>query len=58
MHPDCGFMGLKMLKKMQAADKATLFPDLMLERHQEMMDYTGRICATFRSRRWNRARRS
>lgn len=38
-----------MLKKMQAADKERLFPDLLLQRHHDMVEHTGRVCTTFKS---------
>ena len=48
-HPGDGFLGLKMLGTMQEADKAKLFPDLMLTRHNNMIKETGRVCTTFKS---------
>ena len=42
-------MGLKMLKSMQEADKAKLFPDLMITRQAEMDAHAGRVCPTFKS---------
>lgn len=48
MYPDCGFLGLKHVKYMQAADKNRLFPDLMIEREEHMSKIHGREVSTFK----------
>lgn len=45
--PDCGFLGLRQLKRLQAADAKQLFPDLMLAQQRSMTQTTGRVCSTF-----------
>ncbi|KXT08237.1 hypothetical protein AC579_77 [Pseudocercospora musae] len=49
MFPNCGFLGLKHVKLLQAADEKNMFPDFMEERSNIMNKETGRVCATFRS---------
>ena len=48
MHPDCGFLGLKHVRALQAADAKKMFPDLLVQRQKEMSDLHGRECSTFR----------
>ncbi|KAF2773861.1 putative P450 monooxygenase [Teratosphaeria nubilosa] len=48
--PNQGFLGLKGIRELQAADKEQLFPDRMIERQERMSLQTpGRICATFKT---------
>lgn len=48
MYPDCGFLGLKHVRYLQAADKKRLFPDLMVEREEHMSKIHGREVSTFK----------
>lgn len=41
-------MGFRMLRRMQAADKARLFPDLMIERSEDMNKHMGRLTPTYK----------
>ncbi|KAF7198095.1 Cytochrome P450 52A12 [Pseudocercospora fuligena] len=49
MFPNCGFLGLKHVKLLQAADEKNMFPDFMEERSNIMSKETGRVCSTFTS---------
>lgn len=49
MFPNCGFLGLKHVKLLQAADEKNMFPDFMEERSNIMNKETGRVCSTFTS---------
>lgn len=46
---DTGFLGLKHIKRMQAADAKKQFPDLLIEQQEKMSQLTGRVCTTFTS---------
>ena len=48
MYPDCGFLGIKHLRYIMAADKTKLFPDMMVDRQNKMKEVTGRVCPTFK----------
>lgn len=47
MLPGCGFMGLKQLKDVQAADKARMFPDFLEDRQRKVSKEAGREVSTF-----------
>lgn len=47
--PSGGFLNLQHLKRLQAADAQLLFPDLLLERQEEMNRLHGRTCTTFKT---------
>ncbi|KAK4553414.1 hypothetical protein LTR86_009471 [Recurvomyces mirabilis] len=47
MYPGLGFLGLKGVGEMQAADKKQMFPDLLVKRQNDMNKLTGRVCDTF-----------
>ncbi|GIZ38284.1 hypothetical protein CKM354_000170400 [Cercospora kikuchii] len=48
MYPDCGFMGLKHVKELQAADARKQFPDFLAERQKVISSQLGRLVTTFR----------
>ena len=47
-YPGQGWFGLKHVKVMQAADKKQKFPDLLIDRQNDMSKLTGRVCSTFK----------
>lgn len=49
MYPKTGFLGIKGVREMQAADKKGLFPDLLIDRQDLMSKITGRVCSTYRA---------
>ena len=49
MLPDMGFLGIKHVRKLQAADNKMLFPDYLIERQKDMTQAAGRFCTTFKS---------
>ena len=47
MYPNCGFLGLKHLQFLQAADSKKMFPDALIERQRVMSELLGHECSTF-----------
>jgi cytochrome P450 len=48
-YPSSGFGGFNNLKQMMAADKASLFPDLLVKRERDMSELHGREVSTFKN---------
>ncbi|KAK5173158.1 uncharacterized protein LTR77_003280 [Saxophila tyrrhenica] len=48
VYPNGGFLGLNHVKQMQEADKRQQFPDMLVDRQNDMSRITGRECATFK----------